>query len=135
MQPGIQQDGGVGACHKMTKKEQNQFLLIKLGRGKNAFSVRQQYVTQGYRDILGQKIICEKLIQFKNLYEFYRFFLRDFLTQNVLIPLNHILLLKQVVCSLVSIVLSSAYCKNELYKTLFIYVILHTLLIQRYAQF
>ena len=31
-----------------------------------------------YWDILGQKIIPENLVQFKNLYEFYRFLMCDF---------------------------------------------------------
>ena len=30
----IQQNGGIGSCQKMTKKEWNQFLLIKLGKGR-----------------------------------------------------------------------------------------------------
>ena len=32
-------DGGIGACQKMRKKE-NQFLPIKLGSDKNAFCAR-----------------------------------------------------------------------------------------------
>ena len=30
----IQQNGGIGSCQKMRKKEWNQFLLIKLGKGR-----------------------------------------------------------------------------------------------------
>ena len=53
----ILQDGGIGACQKIRKEKQIQFLLkkisMKLGKAKNAFSAQ---------DILGQKIMHENLV-------------------------------------------------------------------------
>ena len=59
-----------------------QFLLINLKSVKSqwiASSTHRLYTNGGYDVILAQKFIHEDLILFKNLYEFYRFFLCNFL--------------------------------------------------------
>ena len=62
----ILQDSGTGACQKMRKEKQIQFLLmkisIKLGKAKNAFSAHRWYMISGYQDLLGQKIMYENLV-------------------------------------------------------------------------
>ena len=62
LQRGMLQDGGIGACEKMKKKTQIQFLLIKLKSFKsqwNVFGTRRKYTIGTYLSILGQKIIHE----------------------------------------------------------------------------
>ena len=48
--------------------------------------VCNQYILWDFLGILTQKIMHKYLIWFKSLYQFYQFFLSDFLEENVLIP-------------------------------------------------
>ena len=70
-------------CQKMSKKKQTQFLLRSV---EHAFSARQQYTIWEFRENLAQKFIHQDLNYFKNIYQFYQFFLSDFFGQNVLAP-------------------------------------------------
>ena len=52
----------------------------------HAFSARQKYTIWEFRENLAQEFIHHDLNYFKNIYQFYQFFLSDFFGQNVLAP-------------------------------------------------
>ena len=97
MQHGLQQDGGIGACQRIRKKEQNQFLLIKISLkslvGKASLYTYFQYESTVYElEVSRHFWTYEDLIQFNLYVNFVNFSCMTFWAQNVLIPPNHILL-------------------------------------------
>ena len=54
--------------------------------GKNVFSTCRQYMIWRYQKIFWENIMWEDLVQSKNLFEFYRFFLCEFSGPKHLIP-------------------------------------------------